>query len=78
MAAFAVVVPNTSHLRDAGHKQALRPRSDISAPSDDGSLAVKIAAMERRLEGMEQLQDRFDKLEKLVDDINNQLKEFEE
>lgn len=72
------MVPTTSYLCNTGHKWVSYPHSDISAPSDDGSLAAKIAMMERRLKGMEQLQDKFDKLEKLVDNINNRLKEFEE
>lgn len=33
--------------------------------------------MERKLKGMEQLQDKFEKLEKLVHDISNRLEELE-
>ena len=75
--AFSIDVPTTSHICEAGRKRASRPHDNISAASDDGSLAGKIAAMERKLEGMEQLQDKFDKLEQLVHDIDNRLKEFE-
>ena len=67
LAGFAVEVSAASQFLQASRRQALRSLSDTSPASKDGSLAARIAAMERRQ----------DTLEKRVRDINDRPKQLE-
>ena len=67
-AGFVVEVPSASQFLRAAHRQPLHSHSNASPARNDGSLATRIAAVEKRQE----------KLEKWLHDIKNRLNQLED
>jgi len=69
LAVVTVEVPSISQLLKPAKSKPLHSHSDVSPASDDRSNSARIAALERRM-------DHLEEIEKMVHDLNRRLKDI--